>query len=263
MVKKEASGFMEHLKRFRYFYLIIIVLIITGSFIFYLYSSLEFKQGDVIFSKGSSKIGQIGAVNFFKSSYIVSWSDGTLTEEKGSNIAKINNLDLTKLNSSLPLQNNSVDSSFSNPSEYDKTKDYNFSDYVFEKSTGNEKIIGIVYKGFSNVSLLSSAGCIPNMICADWGECKLDYDLSKLLSGSSFLGIQYKTCKDSHNCLPNLIDSRACKYSENITVTKKLICGKEQLELKNDAGNVVAILDSQSKNNYADVQINLFNYNGC
>ena len=55
--------------------------------------------------------------------------------------------------------------------------------------------------------------CIPNWECSYWSECKVDYDIDGIISGTSSFekpNEQERICIDINGCEPNKIQKREC-----------------------------------------------------
>jgi len=252
--EKKINWISSHFKSYYYFYIALLVLLVL--LFIYIHLSSQFKVGEVVYSKNDpSKIGIVKAFSITKMSYAVNWINGEVSEEKASDLDYIYNLDIERINKT---DNPSTDSINYGDVHNFGDKENNFNNYVYE-ATGSGKITGIFYK---NLGLrINERNCQYNFVCEDWSECQINYDISSLSAESEFSGIQYKLCVDQNKCFPSIIDSRSCYLKENITAVKKIVCGKEQIELLSAEGQLLARLSSGR--NFTDVTINLAGGENC
>jgi hypothetical protein len=255
VAKKEGVWKMNSSERYLLYSLVAILIIVVIIIGVYVYLSSQFSSGDIVFLKGEvSKIGVVRALSLFQLGYVISWNDGTITVESGFNIEKINKLNPADYKPGNYTKNTTTPVDF-NPSG-SKSDLTNFSDYAIQKDS-DENVVGIFYRGFLDKPLLTQKYCSPNFSCGPWGECKLDYNLASLSLGGDARGIQYNVCFDNNACLPNIVDSRSCSLGENVTVVKKIICGREKIEILDASGTVLANLDLGNTDNFVDVNIQL------
>ena len=159
-VKTSFGGmFFEHL--FRYWYLSFSLLIILVFFSFYMFLSLQFSVGEVVYKKADPYlIGTIKGLSLSEAGYVVFWNDGTYSSERFNDIGKIkeaprlNNSKENPRNLTVSSQNktsyNSGYGSKSGYSEFYNTsqQESEFQDYLIEKSSG-QNVYGLFYRGTS------------------------------------------------------------------------------------------------------------------
>jgi len=252
---KGGSEISGHLAKYYYIYLFLIILVIF--LIFYVYSSNYFKSGEIVYSLDNpNNIGTIRAFNVVSWSYVVVWSNGNISEEKKEKIAKISNLNTNDLKN---ITYNESKSGYTSSSNLEKLES-GYSDYFYESTGGI--ISGIFYRDLDINFKLAKRGCKPDFLCGSWSNCTLDYNFYNLIN-NSLQGIEYRYCEDKNSCSPNLVDSRNCILSENITINKKEICGKEIFEIMDSKGNRVAFLDTGNRTGFLDVNFNLLGDYEC
>lgn len=251
-----------------HFFVYIILTILFLIFVFYFYLSAKFSPGDLVYKKSDVlKIGEVKALNAFRAGYLILWRDGSYSVEFVENIAKL--ADIEDLNDTYNELNKSDNTN--NPLYYQGFKqESNFEDYSLENAysdSGVEKGSGVatlVYKGATNFSFNITKNCTPEFFCEDWSSCHTDYNLKDIIERRVLFGVQYKRCVDSKDCFPDIIDSRICINSQNISVRTRVWCGENQTEILDLTTNkIVARLNTKNTLNYVDINLNLISEGSC
>lgn len=258
MVKKEEvyEGFFSN--QFVKISLVVILALILVLIGVYFYLSLQFKAGDIVFLKSEvNTLGVVKAFSFNQFGFVVAWNDGSLTTESFSAIEKISKLNLADINKSSNVSGSNNNPDFSDYNSKGTRTDLNdFSDYTYQ-SYGGENTAGIFYRGFLLDVMLNNNSCTPDFYCGTWSKCSLDYGLNPLSEGDLTRGVQYHVCVDNNECLPQFVDSRSCSLAENITVIKKIVCGREKIILVDAKGIILSSLDRGVRDNFVNVDVRL------
>lgn len=127
---------------------------------------------------------------------------------------------------------------------------YFYSDFIYRQQ---DVIEGTVFE-----ELGLEGGCKPNWVdCTEWGECEVDYNLDYLVGKDIELqGFERRTCNDANKCAEDRIDEQKCSARELIAVEIVEEDGKEYIEIRDKAGNLVSKLDKDEKE--GKLSINLY-----
>lgn len=91
--------------------------------------------------------------------------------------------------------------------------------------------------------------CSPNLICPEWGECKVNYNLLTLTENiQEITGIKSRVCIDQNSCISPIYETASC--SLRITIYPKEIqaCNKTLMGVYDNSTNqLLTILDTSEK----------------
>ncbi len=110
----------------------------------------------------------------------------------------------------------------------------------------------------------ASANCVKSFICGEWGECKVSYALSDLITGGQLSGERKRTCTDKNNCLVNFEQKENCTLKEEVEVRKKLWCGQEYTEIvSKTTSKVIARIKVLPNGKAANINFNVGGEGTC
>jgi hypothetical protein len=253
MVKKEG----DRLLRSVYIAIIIVALLLIIAFFTDVYS--RFRIGDIVYKRDSPFIlGEITGISFFRLSYLVEWTDKSISLEFYNNLAGAKSAEKYLFSSGIKKSKGSKAIQFN--------KEENFSDYNFDRAIEGveegESSIVYISKGISE-GLGYNVKCIPEFYCSDFGECIADYNFNELIDQSQFSGRQYRYCKDNNKCMPDLVDSKECSNREEIKIDIVYRCGEEQIGVIGQKSSGSINLMQKNKKGYADIDVNVIGEGYC
>ncbi|MDO8517283.1 MAG: hypothetical protein Q7S33_04100 [Nanoarchaeota archaeon] len=80
--------------------------------------------------------------------------------------------------------------------------------------------------------------CIPEIICDDWTECKMDYNFIGLLTKiQKTNGITSRICRDKNNCIGPAFETKPCSVNVDIYTRWIYVNNERYLEIYNKLSN--------------------------
>lgn len=97
--------------------------------------------------------------------------------------------------------------------------------------------------------------CTPTLICTQWSECNVSYDMSNLIEEEILLGTQKKFCQDINGCVDEFVYKKKCSTGIKATIEKTIVGGIEISEIFDESGNKLAklSLDTRKENPTLDI----------
>jgi len=231
----------------KYYFLIIfgVLIIVLVSYYFF----FNFKTGDLVYKKNFNTLGEIVGISPLKLGYLVYWQNETYTSEFAFNLEKA---DQIKEGTFGQIEGDNetryVPPTLPENTNFSKTL---FNELLREDIDNTDNIYG-------QIPQITKVGiCVPNLKCGVWSSCQVNYNLDSLLNPETIEGLEYKSCTDLNECIPDITGSRVCVSKINITLTKGFWCGKEYVEVTDKNGIVLARLDTNNQSNYLDININI------
>ena len=246
MKKEEGiSAFSRSRKYYIIAFFFVLIIILVSYYFFF-----HFKTGDLVYKKNLNMLGEIAGVSPLKLGYLVYWQNGTYTNEFAFNLEKMEQIKEGTFGQ--------IDTA-NETSQYTPTtlpENTNFSRTLFNELLTED--IDDAENIYGQIPQITKTGiCVPNLQCGAWSDCQVNYNFESLIDLDRIEGLEYKSCTDLNECIPDVVGSRVCISRINITLGTGFWCGKEYTEIIDDDGKVLARLDTNNQSNYLDVNINV------
>jgi hypothetical protein len=103
------------------------------------------------------------------------------------------------------------------------------------------------------------SGCIPDLICGEWGQCIPNYNFIDINSGVQKIeGIRKRICSDNNKCFPNYFETQACSIRISIYSKEAIICNKSYIEVYDfNTNQLLARIRNDKNNQIPDISISL------
>lgn len=230
MIRKNSN------KKFKIGLFIIFAIVIIIN-IFYIYLTIQFKIGHLVYDENKG-IGKVRGLSW-SGTYFIEWQDGSFSKETLSSLKGKKELDVNK--TIFNVDESKKPDYFFYPT-YDGKKAIIIDDYSENTVISSEVIPSYEEKGMF-VWRIGENNCKPDYICGNWGECKYVYSLGSLLSGELILGTKSRICRDYSNCFSDFIEYKSCEVSKGIFTKKIKIGDKDYLEVYDANNDPVARLE--------------------
>ncbi|MBM3234293.1 hypothetical protein FJZ19_04340 [Candidatus Pacearchaeota archaeon] len=97
----------------------------------------------------------------------------------------------------------------------------------------------------------SEKECIPEIVCDDWSECKVNYNLNELVKGiENVKGIHSRKCMDVKRCIYTITETGECSLNTDIYAKKIEWCGKSYLGIFDKLNNELLAKVDYTKNQF-------------
>ena len=94
---------------------------------------------------------------------------------------------------------------------------------------------------------LKTGGCVPNLLCGEWGACEYVYGAGNVFAQSVFLtGEHSQSCSDLNSCASNYNQTQNCISEKKVNISQVEKCSKKYIEIRNSVtGELVSRLKLQ------------------